>query len=130
MNLFKASSLILLAIGCMLLIIYCLWFPAGNKQLSIAERNSLANSSNLCEIGRLVQNYNKLHGSMPSSMGDVVGGVSNINNRYGIPQRQSSRILVYEKYSVLTNGFVGVCTDELTVKYLTKEEFSSMKLDK
>jgi len=67
---------------------------------------------------------------MPSSMGDVVGGVSNINNRYGIPQRQSSRILVYEKYSVLTNGFVGVCTDELTVKYLTKEEFSSMKLDK
>jgi hypothetical protein len=116
--------------------------PGGNM-LSKAQIGEAQGDRVLCEFGQRVLDYKRAHGgASPQQVSDLVASdeiefeksihrtvdayMENPIFSFALPNNPASHVLIFEKPGLWSDGTIGVCFDDLTVKRLSPAEFAAL----
>lgn len=126
-----------------ILILLIVPFSPGESELSLVKRAQKQSSKQLVQFGQMILNYKLSHGgASPLQVSDLFSNdvveyersihrspdafVSNPIFSFSLPSNQKSHVLIFEKPGLWSDGSIGVCFDDLTVKRLSPAEFAAL----
>jgi len=65
---------------------------------------------------------------MPRNLSEILPRSYLLYNEFNISQNIDSHVLVYANTNSLNKGTIAICFDDLSVRFLTKDEFDAMHL--
>lgn len=136
-----------LGIGICIIVFIIVAFPTfrpGGNGLSKAQIGEVQSDRVLREFGQRVLDYRQAHGgASPRQVSDLassdeVDSERNIQHAmdtyienpifsFALPSNPASRVLIFEKPGLWSDGSIGVCFDDLTVKRLSPAEFAALE---
>jgi hypothetical protein len=135
-----------LGIGICIIVFIVVAFPVftpGGNGLSKAQIGEAQSDRLLREFGQRILDYRQTHGgTSPRQLSDLaasdeVDSEKNIQHlmdtyienpifSFALPSKPASRVLVFEKSGLWSDGSIGACFDDLKVKRLTPAEFDGL----